>query len=164
MPKLALQTSGSTRQLVSQAHSVSNYLDTQRNSSIYFPYNMRRRGTILILILAMVGSTVGVGAHQSESSCAFSNLPDCCKKALSASNSRQASIARVCCNLNCSEPGTTGSNSSSSFSSSQLTGMMPATVVMPVVAPRRTVLLQLRKTSPFQEPNPKYIQHLALLI
>src|SRR5262249_54014699 len=64
--------------------------------------------------MVMLTAAAGVGAHQHEGWCPMSKLPDCCKKA--RSNDRGASIARVCCNLNCSEPGSTANSSSSSFS------------------------------------------------
>src|SRR5262249_56115707 len=64
--------------------------------------------------MVMLTAAMGVGAHQQEGWCPMLKLPECCKKA--RSNVRGASIARVCCNLNCSEPGSTGNSSSSSFS------------------------------------------------
>src|SRR5688572_10004104 len=70
----------------------------------------------LSLILAMLVGVVGVGAHEQEGACPLTKLPDCCKKAKSAANQTEHSMARLCCNLNCSEPGSGGSNASASFS------------------------------------------------
>ena len=123
---------------------------------------MRKWFTTLILVAAMLGGAVGVGAHEPEGSCPMSNLPDCCKKAQSASNTPEVSMARLCCNLNCSEPGTSGSNSSPSFSRQ---GLAPNFVVLPVTVPVNCVALTRSAQTPQrQASNPKYIQHLALLI
>src|ERR1043165_5490505 len=73
---------------------------------------MRKWLTSVALTIVMLTGAVGVGAQQREGSCPMSNLPDCCKKA--QSHGPQASLARLCCNLNCSEPGSTGTTSSSS--------------------------------------------------
>src|SRR5260370_4412214 len=80
----------------------------------------------------MLGGAVGVGAHQGEGSCPMSNLPDCCKKAQSASNTPEVSMARLCCNLNCSEPGSSGTSSSSTVSPQQ--GTAPNTAILPSAA------------------------------
>jgi hypothetical protein len=123
---------------------------------------MRKWFTGLTLVAAMLGGAVGVGAHEGEGSMA--NMPDCCKKAQSTSNTPQVSMARLCCNLNCSEPGSGGSSSSSSFSPQQ--GMTPNGSVAPNGAPFSNVALLGRysQTSHPNDSNPKYIQHLALLI
>src|SRR5215510_16090874 len=80
---------------------------------------MRKWLTSVALTIVMLNAVVGAGAHQQEGSCPMSNLPDCCKKA--RSNGPDASIARLCCNLNCSEPGSTSNSNSSSFSTQQST-------------------------------------------
>jgi hypothetical protein len=89
----------------------------------------------------------------------MSNLPDCCKKA--RSHGPEASMARLCCNLNCSEPGSTG-NSASSFSMQQLSNapsiLSAAHVTFRIVFPRQQQQIHLHDSSP------KYITHLALLI
>ena len=94
----------------------------------------------------------------------MANMPDCCKKAQSASNTPGVSMARLCCNLNCSEPGSGGSSSSSSVSPQQ--SVTPNGAVMPSVAPFSNVspLVRYAQSSHPHSSNPKYIQHLALLI
>jgi len=123
---------------------------------------MRTWFTALTLVAAMLGGAVGVGAHQGESQMA--NMPDCCKKAQSASNTPQVSTARLCCNLNCSEPGSGGSSTSSSLSPPQ--GTTPNTAIIPSAARFNDVALLGRyaQTPGPHDSSPKYIQHLALLI
>ena len=124
---------------------------------------MRTWFTALFLLQVMLGGAIGVGAHEGEGSCPMTDMPDCCKKAQSASNTPEVSMARLCCNLNCSEPGSSGSNASSSFSPQP--GVAPNVMLMPQalsfkgIAPGR-----YRQTRHKQDSNPKYIQHLALLI
>src|SRR6267142_2759102 len=123
---------------------------------------MRKWLTAFALVAGMLGGAVGVGAHEGEGSMA--NMPDCCKKAQSASNNPAVSMARLCCNLNCSEPGSSGSNASSSFSPQQ--GITPNGAVVPNATPFRNVapLGRFARSSHPHDSNPKYIQHLALLI
>src|SRR5262245_14985957 len=116
--------------------------------------------TSLALSLLMLTTIVGVGAHQQEGSCPISNLPDCCKKA--RSHTPEASMARLCCNLNCSEPGSTG-NSSFSFSAPQLSSASTSVILNTAQFSFKVVFPRQSKVDP-HERNPKYIQHLALLI
>jgi hypothetical protein len=124
---------------------------------------MRKWFTAIVLVAAMVGSVVGVGAHEREGSCPMSNMPDCCKKAQSANSTPEVSMARLCCNLNCSEPGSSGSNTSASFSSQP--GSVPVAVLPKLASFRDVKLLSSVTGSPHaKDSNPKYLQHLALLI
>jgi hypothetical protein len=125
---------------------------------------MRNWFTASILVTAMLGGAVGVGAHEGEGSCPMANLPDCCKTAQSVGNTPKVSMARLCCNLNCSEPGSGGSNTSSGFSTQP--GIALNSVVMPSIAPYNGIALSSRYTNSTLplDSNPKYIQHLALLI
>jgi hypothetical protein len=122
---------------------------------------MRKWLTAFLLVVSILGGAIGVGAHEGEGSMA--GMPDCCKKAQSASGGPQVSIARLCCNLNCSEPGSSES-SSSSFSPQQPVTLNSA--VLPTASPFRNIC-SLGGYSQASHPNdskPKYIQHLALLI
>src|SRR5258706_2192348 len=121
---------------------------------------MRKWFTVFTLIAGLLGGAVSAGAHEREGSMA--GMPDCCKKAQSTSNTRGASMARLCCNLNCSEPGSSGSSSSSSPQQ----GITPNGTVAPNVAPFSNVspLARYAQSPHPQDSNPKYIQHLALLI
>ncbi|HKB68632.1 MAG TPA: hypothetical protein VKC61_22410 [Pyrinomonadaceae bacterium] len=125
---------------------------------------MRKWFTAFILVAALLGGAFGVGAHEGEGSCPMSNMPDCCKKAQSANSTPEVSLARLCCNLNCSEPGSGGSNASSSFSPQP--GTAPESIVMPSVAPHNATAVSSRYAgfTLSQVSSPKYIQHLALLI
>src|SRR5438045_1455137 len=123
---------------------------------------MRKWLTAFILVAAMLGGAIGVAAREGEGP--VSNMPDCCKKAQSASNAPQVAMARLCCNLNCSEPVSSGSNASSSFSTQPAIDLNRA--VVPAVAAFEGGA-QLRSYAQSLHPgdsNPRYIQHLALLI
>src|SRR5262249_39767605 len=108
----------------------------------------------------MLFSVAGVGAQEHEGSCPMSNLPDCCKKA--QSSAPEASIARVCCNLNCSEPGSTGSSSSSTFSTPQYASANAA-VSGALINSKIVFTSHILRFRP-HDSNPRYIKHLALLI
>jgi hypothetical protein len=125
---------------------------------------MRKWFAAFVLVTSLLGGLVGVGPHEGEGACPMTNMPDCCKKAHSASNTPEVSMARLCCNLNCSEPGSSGTNASSSFSPQP--GIAPNSVLIPGVAPYNAVALSSRYTTSTlpQDSGPKYIQHLALLI
>ena len=124
---------------------------------------MRTWSVSVVLILAVASGAVGVGAHDSESACPMAAM-DCCKKAQSNSRTPEASMARLCCNLNCSEHGTSGVNNASSVSSQH--GSAPIAAIIPGAMP--LLRIQFSHIYPFgnrpHNPNPKYIQHLALLI
>jgi hypothetical protein len=110
----------------------------------------------------MLTAAVGIGAHQQEGSCPMSNVPDCCKKA--RNQGPEASMARLCCNLNCSEPGSTGNSSSSNFSAQQVTALQTPVASSAAQFSFR-ILLPLRPQQiHLANSNPKYIKHLALLI
>ena len=124
---------------------------------------MRKWLTSFILVAAMLGGAAGVGAHEGEGSCPMTNMPDCCKKAQSANDTPEVSMARLCCNLNCSEP---RSGTSSSSSPAPQPGTPTNALVIPSAAPFNEVMLSRCNTPSFNshDSSPKYIQHLALLI
>src|ERR1043165_6354432 len=105
--------------------------------------------------MVMLKATVGFGAHQQDGWCPMLKLPDCCKKA--RSNEPGASIARVCCNLNCSEPGSTGNGGSSSFSPQQSTTANTAFAISAVAFSFRIVLPRQPQQFHLSDSNPKYI-------
>src|ERR1700730_7195221 len=119
---------------------------------------MRKWLIAFLLVAAMLGGAIGVEAHEGEGPMA--NMPDGCKKAQSASGTPEVSMARLCCNLNCSEPGSGGSSTASSFSTRQ--GIAPNGAVVPNAAPFSNVAPPGRYSqSPHpHDSNPKYIQHL----
>ena len=122
---------------------------------------MRKWLTSVALTIVMLTGVVGVNAHQREGSCPMSKLPDCCKKA--QSHGHGASMARLCCNLNCSEPGSTGS-SSSSFSTQRVSGAHTPVVLNAAEFNFRIVFRRQTQPRHLHDSNPKYITHLALLI
>jgi hypothetical protein len=125
--------------------------------------SMRKWFTALALVMATLVGAGGVSAHLGEGACPMAKMPDCCKKAQSADKTPQVAMARLCCKLNCSEPGSTGSNAASSFSTSP--GSTPIAAVVPKPLPSGDDLLRRFGQSPqLKDSSPKYIQHLALLI
>src|SRR6266852_4558071 len=76
---------------------------------------VRTRLISLIILLVVAGSAVaGAPLHSDEQSCSQGGAMggmDCCKAALSRRNTPQVASARLCCSLNCSQNGTTPSNS-----------------------------------------------------
>src|SRR5688572_24830498 len=121
---------------------------------------MKKSFLAAIVIITLASSAVGLEAHLGEGS----NMPDCCKKAQSRSGTPEVSIARLCCSLNCSEPGSSGSNGSGSFSRQQVLSVSAA--IIPTTARIAGVQFLHRyvRIAPSPDSNPKYIQHLALLI
>jgi hypothetical protein len=123
---------------------------------------MRKRLISLVLAIGVVSGIVSIGSHGSEKACPMANLPDCCKKAQSASVSPEVSLARLCCTLNCSEPGTGGS---ASASLSHQPSSLPSVATVTHVLLFNQIHLAKRPPGPSPAPsNPKYIEHLALLI
>jgi hypothetical protein len=113
----------------------------------------------------MLIGVAGVGAHEHDGSCPLTKLPRCCKTARSSKNAPGASIARVCCNLNCSEPGSTGNASSSSFARQQgAAANTPVAVGAAAQFDFRVVLSRQLQQFHLADSNPRYIKHLALLI
>src|ERR1051326_4219759 len=126
------------------------WLLTPGQRSNYSRGVIRKPMTSVVLTIAMLTAAVGVGAHQQEGWCPMLKLPDCCKKA--RTNGPGASIARVCCNLNCSEPGSSGSSSSPSFSAQLST---TATTAVAVNAGRRVVFTPHPQRSYSYDSHPR---------
>ena len=137
---------------------------TLRNCASYIAFSaMTKWLTTVALIAVMLGGSAGVGAHEQESSCPLSNMPDCCKKAQEAANTPSVSMARLCCKLNCSQPGSGGPGNASNTSSPR--GSVPTPVIIPnTIAQPVTAGHQYSPLANSFNSNPKYIQHLALLI
>src|SRR6266513_2220155 len=124
----------------------------------------------LALILVIGGSVfAGISLHSNEQECKMPGMAgmDCCKKAAQAESlTPELSTARLCCALNCSQSGTTGSNGAAQLprpSISQPAAIYPSST-QPLVG---TLHLSLRSSwadSPPPYSNPAYIRHLALLI
>ncbi|HET6976052.1 MAG TPA: hypothetical protein VFI24_07005 [Pyrinomonadaceae bacterium] len=123
---------------------------------------MRKRVICLLIVIILAGGTVGASA--ADGSWAEGNMPACCKKAKSTGKAPEVSMARLCCKLNCSEPNTGGSSSVTNFLRNQGT----TSIITIVPSPTPFSPLAFRDLDAHlnhsRESNPKYIQHLALLI
>ena len=122
---------------------------------------MLKRALSLVVIIALGGGVFGAGAY--DGSGAEANMPLCCKKARSAANAPEVSIARLCCKLNCAEPGSGGLTNASSVANQ---GTSLARAIVPTPACFSGFALRNVHTHEIHshKSNPRYIQHLALLI
>jgi hypothetical protein len=117
--------------------------------------------TNLLLLIALAASVAaGMPLHSGSGE---AEMMDCCKKALEQSASPHVSAARLCCAMNCNEPGSLSGNTSQSFSQTGsepisliVAGLPPASVLKP--SPAR---YEARTSS---RSKPAYILNLALLI
>ncbi len=69
--------------------------------------------SLVLLLIVAGGAFAGTPLHSNEQSCSMGGAMgemDCCKAALSRRQTPQATAARLCCSLNCSQNGTTPSN------------------------------------------------------
>jgi len=123
---------------------------------------MLKRALSLAIVIALVGGAVSASAE--DGSWVKGNMPLCCKKARSVANAPGVSMARLCCKLNCSEPGSGGSSNASNLSRNQ--GANSVTAIIPFPAQFSRFAFRNHDSQPNRshESNPKYIQHLALLI
>jgi hypothetical protein len=129
---------------------------------------MRTRLISLVILLVVAGSAVaGAPLHSNEQWCSMGGAMgemDCCKAALSRSNTPQVASARLCCSLNCSQNGTTPANGlrvqpkMQPSLSAHLAGAQAILPSMPVLR------LSSHSHGPPTDSNPAYIRHLALLI
>lgn len=130
---------------------------------------MRAQITSLVVLLILTGGAVsGVPLHSNEQECSMPEMAgmDCCKKAAQAESlTPEVTTARLCCALNCSQSGTTGSTESQvpRPSTSLAVAIYPASV-QPLVGAPQLALRSSWADSPPPYSNPAYIRHLALLI
>ncbi len=123
----------------------------------------------LALVLVIAGSVfAGIPLHSNEQECTMPGMEgmDCCKKAAQAESlALEVSTARLCCALNCSQSGTTGSTESRlpRPSVSQAIAIHPASI-QPLAGSPHLSLRPRWVDSPPPYSNPAYIRHLALLI
>lgn len=129
---------------------------------------MARWLTSLFLLAVMAGSVLaGTPLHAGGHECRMPWMRDgmdCCAKARSGANTREAAAARLCCAFNCQSPGAT------TPTASILCVPPPAAAVQHPAAPRRTLVIPatgIRFASAREHPQhspPQYIRLLALLI
>jgi hypothetical protein len=126
----------------------------------------RRRLTIFMLVAVTVsGALTGVHGNEGRHKCPMMGMSDCCEKAGLQAATPQVSAARLCCALNCTEPGTTNPtgafNVSPSLSLAAHSGVVPpAVAASPYALPHHAY----SSPSPPKDSHPAYIRHLALLI
>ncbi|MGH9928995.1 MAG: hypothetical protein ACREA9_07175 [Pyrinomonadaceae bacterium] len=134
-------------------------LDNQSAASVESVLAMRKWFISLVLLAALSGGvTAGVPMHSSMNEA----MMDCCAAALARDDSPATTAARLCCALNCQEPGPTTATTAQTVSISP-----PSTVAVipPVVAHDLNPILLAHSVSPNRRNiQPPYILNLALLI
>jgi hypothetical protein len=122
---------------------------------------MMKRLTNLLLILA-IGSSVVAGTPMPSGG-SDSSMMDCCKKALEENGSPSVAAARLCCAMNCNEPGSTSSSPGQNFSQ---TSLEPTALSVATAPPSTNYKLSRSRYSftSFTNSKPAYILNLALLI
>src|SRR6267142_1448424 len=101
----------------------------------------------LALVLVIGGSVfAGIPLHSNEQECSMPGMAgmDCCKKAAQAESlTPEVSTARLCCALNCSQSGTTGSTGSRlpRPSASQAIAIHPSSAQLMVGSPHLSLRL-----------------------
>jgi hypothetical protein len=127
---------------------------------------MAKWTTSLLLILTLGASVLsGMPLHFNEEKCAMHGMSDCCKTAQGHGEETDVASARVCCAVNCPQPGTSGPSGVQSSRNLTLlsTAIHPALVNPPTPKPI-PILVSNWAHSPPQSSNPAYIRNLALLI
>jgi len=122
---------------------------------------MTKRVASVVLVLSLVGSVLaGLPMHSGSGE---SGMMDCCKKAMEQSNSRHVAAARLCCAMNCNEPGSPSGNTSQAFFE---TGSEPTPILTVALPPASlSKLSRTRDTARNSiHAKPAYIHNLALLI
>src|SRR5216684_4709251 len=119
--------------------------------------------TSLVLVVTLGGGALaGIPLHSNDTECTMSGMMDCCRAALSRSNTPQVASARLCCSLNCSQSGPTSSNGvqvQPKTQPTQLAHLSGALVIPPAMFLRQGNRLHSLPT----DSHPAYIRHLALL-
>ena len=128
---------------------------------------MKKWLTSLLLILALAsgvlaGTPLQLGNKNSQ-------MMDCCKKAKSKEQSKEANIARLCCALNCSNSAPAPSGTSFNFSPSAI--IIRDSIIKQIAVllfikekPTKTIAFSFRQAPLAQKIQPKYLQHHSFLI
>ena len=128
--------------------------------------------TSLVLIIGLAASALaGFPLHSEERGCSMMGDMSCCATALGAQEEEEGetetthavATARLCCALNCPQPGSSGTITTLRLSPSVSNALHHAGLRPPVVVP---VLLQRFNSTQISLPGdqPAYIRNLALLI
>jgi hypothetical protein len=120
------------------------------------------KGLTNILLSLAVGGSVAAGMPM-HSGGGESGMMDCCKKALEENDSPHVAAARLCCAMNCNEPGSTSGNPGQNYSQ---TGTEPSPQVVVALPPATNQSLSRARytTRRSTTSKPTYILNLALLI
>jgi hypothetical protein len=122
---------------------------------------MPKRLASLVLVLTLGGSVLaGTPMHSGSSQ---SGMMDCCKKALEKNDSPSVAAARLCCAMNCNEPGSTTSNPGQNLSQISLEPTALGLVTLPPVTNYKHLRARYALET-FTSSKPTYILNLALLI
>jgi hypothetical protein len=125
---------------------------------------MKKWLTSLFLVLALAGGVLaGTPLHSGNS-----RMMICCKKAKDKEQTSEASIARLCCALNCtnSMPGPSGVSFNFSPSSVIISDSIVKQIALLLEKEKSvsTVFISFERGSLPQKSPPKYIQHHSFLI
>lgn len=128
---------------------------------------MKKWLTSLFLIVALAsGVLAGMPFHTGNES---SQMMDCCKKAKSKEQSKEANIARLCCAVNCSDSAPTPSGTAFNFSPSAI--IISDSIIKQIASLLRlkaksnpTVAFSFERVPLPQNFQPKYLQHHSFLI
>ncbi len=121
--------------------------------------------TTIVLLAAMTGGTLaGVPTHSGEHNCPMSRMSDCCEKARMKGDAPQVSTARLCCALNCTEPGTTGHSGTINVTPPVAPAVNHAAVPASWDVARSKPQRGHPAPGHLQHSSPAYIRHLSLLI
>ena len=125
---------------------------------------MKKWLTSLFLLLALAGgASAGMPVHSEKM-----GMMKCCDKARSEDKSAEASIARLCCALNCPDSAPTSSSFSGNFSPSSvaiedsISAQIADLFKIEQVKPSTSNLNELAVVS--RVVQPKYIQYHSFLI
>ena len=134
-------------------------LDNHSEASVESVLAMRKWFISLVVLAALSGGlTAGVPMHAGMNGA----MMDCCQAALAHDDSPATTAARLCCALNCQQPGPTTATAAQTVSIS-----LPSTVaaIPPVVTYDLNPILHAHSVSPTRRnTQPPYILNLALLI
>lgn len=128
---------------------------------------MKKWLTSLFLIMALVGGVLaGMPLHSENEN---SQMMDCCKKAKSKEQTKEANMARLCCAVNCSDSAPTPSGTSFNFSPSTIliTDSLIKQIALLLFVkekPKATVTISFERIPLPQKFQPKYLQHHSFLI